>query len=354
VLYKEDWDERKKIFEEWWDGTLDRPLIQVVSPRHEGASEIDSWAFLRHYPHVDEALDHLFDQFSNAVFEMEAYPNVWVNLGPGSLAAYLGAELKFDPRVNTSWFLGDFSLADLEEKEFDPGNEWWRYTCQAYEAATERCRDRAVVAFTDLLDAVTVMGQLRGNLPTNLLKDMFTDGGKVKKALGTVHGLFFQYYEKSCRLIDVSENGYSTWAGLWSGKKHFTLQCDFMVYLSPRMFREFILPLIVEECEYFNRTIWHLDGPLELPHLDDLLSIPELDCVQWIPGEGNPDSGEDIWVPLYKKIQEKTKLIQMFVPPEKVMSILGKISPKGVAVKAECETVREMERLVEQIERRYF
>ena len=91
-----------------------------------------------------------------------------------------------------------------------------------------------------------------------------------------------------------------------------------MVYLSPRMFREFIFPLILEECEYFNRTIRHLDGPLELPPLDSLLTIEDLDCSQWIPGAGNPDSGEECWVPLYRKIQDKGKLLQIFVPPEKV------------------------------------
>ena len=97
-------------------------MIQLIYPKDEGTSEIDSWAFLRYYPDVDEALDRLFQQFSRIVFGKEAYPNVWVNLGPGSLAAYLGAEIKFDSRVNTSWFLGDFSLRDLESKEFDPDN----------------------------------------------------------------------------------------------------------------------------------------------------------------------------------------------------------------------------------------
>jgi len=37
MLYKEDWEETKRIFEEWWDGVLGRPLIQVVYPK-DGAS----------------------------------------------------------------------------------------------------------------------------------------------------------------------------------------------------------------------------------------------------------------------------------------------------------------------------
>jgi len=49
MFYKKDWEETKRIFEEWWDGVLDRPLIQVVYPRNEESAEIDSWTFLRYY-----------------------------------------------------------------------------------------------------------------------------------------------------------------------------------------------------------------------------------------------------------------------------------------------------------------
>jgi len=350
MFFKRDWEEIKGIFEEWWDGALDRPLVQVVYPRNVGTPEIDSWVFLRYYPDVEEALERLFHQFSRIVFGKEAYPNVWVNLGPGSLAAYLGAEIKFDPKANTSWFLGNFSLKELENMEFDPENEWWGYTCRAYDAAREKCRGRAILGFTDLLDAVTVTGLLRGNFPTNLLRDMFTDGRRVKRAFERVHSLLFKYYEESCRLIDVEENGYSTWAGLWSEKKHFVLQCDFIVYLSPRMFKEFVFPLILEECKYFDRTIWHLDGPLELKHLDALLSIRELDCIQWVPGEGNPDSGEECWVPLYRKIQEKGKLLQISVPPRKVTGILSKIEQRGVAIRTTCRSSIEARKLIGDLE----
>lgn len=353
MLYKENWEETKRIFEEWWSGVLDRPLIQIIYPKDEGTPEVDSWAFLRYHPNVEYAIETIFQQFSKITFERGAYPNVWVNLGPGSLAAYLGAEIKFDPRINTSWFSGDFSLEDLENKEFDPRNEWWIYTCRAYEAAREKCRGKAVVAFTNLLDAVTVAGQLRGNFPTNLLRDMFTEKEKVKRVLNRIHRLLFKYYEESCKLINVRENDYSTWAGLWSSKKHFTLQCDFIVYLSPKMFQEFVFPLILEECREFDRTIWHLDGPLELPHLDSLLSIRELDCIQWIPGEGNPDSGEECWVPLYKKIQKRGKLLQIFVPPEKVTRILSKITWKGVAIRTTCGSRREAEELIKKIKERF-
>lgn len=352
-MYKDDWPKVKEVFEAWWNRELDRPLIQIFSPRNVGTVSIDSWAFLRYHPDPDKALDRLFEQFSTILFEKEAYPNVWVNLGPGSLSAYLGGELKFDGNVNTAWFQGFFSLDELKNIELNPANEWWKYTIICTEVATRRCKGKAAVSFTDILDAVTVVGQLRGNYPTNLLKDMFTNGYELKKVLERVHDIWLRCYDELCDVMNVSENGYSTWAGLWSKRKHFVLQCDTIVYLSPKLFDEFSYPFIVEECEHFDRTIWHLDGPLELHHLDKLLNIPELDAIQWIPGEGNPDGGDDCWLPLYRKIQDKEKLLQIYVPPEKVMHILGKVSPRGVAINTVCKSYEEAKRLRDEFESRY-
>jgi len=353
MLNKDNWEETKKIFEEWWSRSLDRPLIQIFAPRYAESVETDSWVFLRYYPDIDRAIDELLRQFSSIVYLKEAYPNVWVNLGPGSLSAYLGAELNFDGKVDTAWFQGNLSLSEIFHLEFNPENMWWRYTVKCTEASRERCSDRAVVSFTDLLDALTVIGQLRGNYPTSLLKDIFTRGDKLIRVLDKVHDILLQCYEHLCRAIDVSENGYSTWAGLWSRVSHFVLQCDTIVYLSPKLFDRFAYPYIVEECRFFERTLWHLDGPSEILHLDKLLNIPKLDAIQWIPGAGNPDGGDDQWIPLYRKVQAKGKLLQIYVPPDKVMHILGKISPKGVAINTVCRTRQEMEELLSQFQSIY-
>lgn len=353
MLYKDDWDDVKPIFEDWWNGDLDRPLIQILVPKKTGRVQSDAWAFLRHCPDVEKALDRSFKMFSKTLFGKEAYPNVWPNLGPGSLSACLGAELRFDARANTAWFLGDFSLLQIEEARLNLENKWWKYTVKSTEAATRTCKDKAVVSFTDLLDAVTILGQLRGNYPTALLKDMFTSGEKLLRALDNVHEIWFRCYDDLCKRMNVSENGYSTWVGLWSKKKHFVLQCDTIVYLSPKLFEKFVYSYIIEECKFFERTIWHLDGPQELRHLDKLLDIPELDAIQWVPGAGNPDGGDEYWLPLYKKIQQKGKLLQMQVPPKKVIRLLDKLSPKGVAIRTSCRTSEEAKRLTEEFESRY-
>ena len=65
--------------------------------------------------------------------------------------------------------------------------------------------------------------------------------------------------------------------------------------------RRIFLPGIIEECRFFERSIYHLDGPGALRHLDSLLGIRKLDAIQWVCGAGN--EGYEKWVGVYQKIQ---------------------------------------------------
>ncbi|MBT3276172.1 MAG: hypothetical protein HN368_23695, partial [Spirochaetales bacterium] len=70
------------------------------------------------------------------------------------------------------------------------------------------------------------------------------------------------------------------------------------------------LPGVIEVCNFYDRSIYPLDGPGALRHLDALLDIKALDAVQWVPGAGN--EGFSKWIDVYKKIQAAGKGIQIF------------------------------------------
>ena len=333
MLLKNDWEKEKEVFEDWWTNRLDRPLMQIIDlTKSEGPQEFFNypWYFLRHYPDVERALNELFVKLKYVRFLMEAYPNIWLNTGPGALALYLGAQIKYDDRVKTAWINGNFTLEEILEMDFDPDNEFWRYTVKAYNILSSRYKNMVVIGFPDFHEGIDALAQLRGNFPTNFLKDLFFRGNLVKKALEKIQDLFFLYFEKISQLINADEHGYSTWDWLWSRHSHHVSEWDLVAYLSPRHFRELISPFLEDECRYFERVIWHLDGPLELPHLDELLSIEELDGIQWIPGAGNPDPGDPRWLPLYTKIISNGKLLQLIdVPLEKIPNLLSHLPNHG-------------------------
>jgi hypothetical protein len=89
------------------------------------------------------------------------------------------------------------------------------------------------------------------------------------------------------------------------------------------------LPGLIEECKFYDRSIYHLDGPGALKHLDSILSIPKLNAVQWVPGAGN--GGFERWIPVYQKIQAAGKGIQLATVSLKNLELVFEtLRPEGV------------------------
>ena len=364
LLYKKEWDKTVEIFESWWERELRRLIIQIVAPNPDVPKSFDlqsnistlSWAFLLHAPEAEKALNSIFCIFDKLSFLGEAYPNVFINLGPGVLAAYLGADVKFDIKTRTAWFVGKKRLEELYTIDFNDirSNYWWKYSLKCIKEANKHCKGKAIISPPDLLDVVTTLALLRGRMPVNFIRDIYRDCSKVKTVLDHMHELWFKCFEEFYREIDIKSYGYSTFANIWSKRKFQILQCDFISYLSPRLFDKIAYPYINEECKYFERCFWHLDGPLELPHLEKLLNIKELDGIQWVPGPGDPNSGSEKWIPLYRKIQSKGKLLQLIeVPGDRVIPTLEKINPKGVLMDVINLTYNQADRLFRKISKKY-
>jgi 5-methyltetrahydrofolate--homocysteine methyltransferase len=361
MILKPDWQKEKKIFTEWWDFQLDRPLIQIIDLKDESIELEDvssrkkdfldySWAFLKYYPNIKKALIKILKEFSKVHFIKEAYPNIWINIGPGALALYLGAEIKYDDYVKTAWINGNFTLEEIIEMDFNTDNKWWKYTIEACKILSRECEGKAIVGFPDFHENIDALAQLRGNFPINFVRDIFLKRELVKKALEKLDDLFFLYFKNLCQLINTKKYGYSTWAWLWNEESYNIAGWDLVAYLSPKQFQEFVLPSLIDQCYYFKRVIWHLDGPLELTHLDTLLSIKELDGIQWIPGAGNPDPGDQSWLPLYKKILLNGKLLQLVdVPLEKLNKLLLSLPNNGrnVAILTICSSFHQKKLLKE-------
>lgn len=94
------------------------------------------------------------------------------------------------------------------------------------------------------------------------------------------------------------------------------------------MFDEFFLPGIQQECEFMDRSLYHLDGPGALRHLDSLLEIPQPDAIQWVCGSGN--EGYHRWVDVYRKIQNAGKGIELHCHVRELDQVFETLRPEGV------------------------
>ena len=88
------------------------------------------------------------------------------------------------------------------------------------------------------------------------------------------------------------------------------------------------MPGIVRECQFLDRSIYHLDGPGALRHLDSLLGIPELDALQWVPGAGN--EGFHRWVEVYRRAQAAGKGIQVTCGMDELDLVTETLDPRGL------------------------
>lgn len=355
MIYKEDWELVKGMFKEWWENG-DNILIQVITPRtgfEEQWYNWDTWLFMKNLDNFRKVVKHFIKWCEMTYFGGAAYPNLWINFGPGILAAFLGAPLKFTG--DTVWFGASHdpsyskSLDELlKGLEIDKSNIWWKRVREATKIASEMSRDKFIVGITDIGGVVDVLASLRGTL--NLLKDMFIRPNDVEKVIWNIFEIWHWCYDELCKLI--TQEGTSAWMGLWCHERWYPIQCDFAYMLSPRLFRRFVLPHIIEHCKLLDHVIYHLDGPGELPHVDMLLSIKELDGIQWVPGASMELSGYHCgsprWLPLYRKILKAGKRLVIAVPPNSIDFLLRELPHRGILFQTYCKTEYEAKKLLKK------
>ena len=112
------------------------------------------------------------------------------------------------------------------------------------------------------------------------------------------------------------------------------------------MYEEFFLEEIINEINYLDYSIYHLDGPDALKHLDLLLDIPNLNAIQWGHGAGLENEHISKWMPVYKKIQAKKKAIIVYPRVGEIDYVLDNLSPEGLLIAPRCSSKKEAQELL--------
>ncbi len=302
--------------EAFWTGDLDDgPLVWATAPdavRGEAPgkapapppAEADEWTDLGY------VMDKAEHDIAHTCHEGDAIPmhNPW--LGPDQAAAWLGADITFAPRDNTSWvkpFVRDW--AEHPKLAIDPANRWWKLYLDILRASVERGRGRWVTAYPDLHTGIDGLGAIRGS--EKLMMDLVDCPDTVKDRMAQMTRLWLDVVDTVSGIVLPGGQGSSNWTLGWSSGRFVCLgQNDFSCLVGPAMFDEFILEDTLACCRHVDHIIYHLDGPGALQHLPRLLEIDEIDCVQWIQGAGAPLPSN--WLPLLRRIQDAGKSVQVF------------------------------------------
>ena len=298
--------------DDWWNGSLDRPLVKVHlldayppdrDPPRAPVLEQDNSTDFGWTP--EEVIDSLDFSLGRVEYMGDAFP--YVNLdgfGPGVLAAFCGAR----PETNAGliWFHPEEENRPIRQihAKYDPENGWVRRIKAICRVGVDRWEGKVMIGFPDLGGVMDVAASLVGT--ENLLLALTDEREEVFRLIEEVQTAWYEAYEDFSAVL-APQGGYTHWSGLLSSAPSYIIQCDFAYMIGPDMFREFVLETLRKDTERLAHTVYHLDGIGQLPHLDSVLSLPHLDAVQWVYGSGKPKA--KYWMDVYKKIADAGKRI---------------------------------------------
>lgn len=317
MRYKDNWSETEEKFKLWWEGkNTGRPLMRVVGKRKTSSEPLEEIGEPKTpeemYLDVENNIIRYRNYCKSHMFLAEAFPSFSVDLGPGSLALYLGSEPNF--AWDTVWYKE--CVEDWEEfgdYVYNEDNYWWKKHVEIIKKAKQLSDGEFIINIPDIIENIDIPLVMRGT--ENLIFDMMDEPDLIKKYLGQIDELYFKYYDQ---FYDIVKNpdGSSCYTvfSIWGPGKIAKIQCDFSAMMSPAQFREFILPSLKKECKKLDYSLYHLDGPDAIKHVDAIMEIEELKALQWTCGAGKPDGGCEDWYPIYDKVRAagKSLWIQLY------------------------------------------
>lgn len=350
-VWKENWEESKKNYLDWWKGkgvvvSMWEHLQKEGAPHEYVDKHTPPLNLHQRWFDPEWRADELHFQLSLSSFKADIPPVANTHLGPGSLAAIIGAGLEGGEdtiwiRQNPDW---DGNIA------LDEDNKWWRLHIDLLNACKLRADGRYYVGIPDLIEGLDTLASLKGS--DNVLLDMLMQPETLEEELRRVNKVWFAVYD---RLYDiVNEGGESAFCyfSIWGPGKVAKLQSDISVMISEDDYRRFVQPYIREQCQKIDYTLYHLDGVDAIRHLDAILEIERLNAIQWTPGYGQPQGGDPCWYDLYKKILAGGKAVMpCWVELDELKPLLDNVGNQGLNVLMNFQSEKDIEaaeRIVEE------
>jgi len=209
---------------------------------------------------------------------------------------------------------------------------------------------RYLVGMPDLVENMDILAALRDS--QKLMFDLIEHPGWVHECLAAINQAYFAVFERFFEIIrdPWGGNAFSAFC-IWGPGKTAKVQCDAAALISPRMFRQFVVPPLAEQCAWLDYSMFHLDGTQAIPHLDALLEIEALDAIEWTPQVSIPQGGDPMWYDMYRKILDAGKSVQAIgVEPDEVIPLLDAVGPNGMFIMVNARSEAEAYAVVEACE----
>lgn len=346
--YKQDWPESRERFLAFWEhDIIDRACIHVTAPRENQIPLPEVADAETQISDIDLHLALMNAYFKSTYFGGEAIPTLSSIL---AFAVYGGEPIFMkspDPKLGMIWIDPIIKHWGVDSYRFDPDNAWCQHFLELKRREYEDSRGKYLPACGGLLWPTDMLSLFRGT--TQLCLDLVDHPDHVRETVGELMSAFKWICNQRFDIVHAEEEG-NTLAELWAPGRFYGVGCDFSCLISSEHYRDFVLPEIVELTQWFDYSLYHLDGPGALQHLSTLLEIEDLNCVQFVPGEAHKGLPALHWFPLYKQIQEAGKLVLIYAEYGEVQSILETLDPRGLFIVTSAPSIEAAEDLLHNAE----
>lgn len=295
-------------FDRWWNGEgvvlgSAVPFFREdIEEPHLNPEEI--------YTEPLQGASYLHRQTLNQYFPADVLPFVDTDLGPGSLAVYLGC--RPETTGDSVWFHSPYkSRKEIDvHLMWDDDNPWWRKTEGLFRTLRELSGETCIIPFPDLCENIDVLTSLRG--AENMMMDLIDDPVWVSEKIEQIDDIYKTAFDRFLPYVQDNEGNTAFHAfRLWGRGLTAKLQCDASAMISTDMFDNFVWPSLQSQCRMLNNSLYHLDGTQCIQHLDSLLQIEELKAIEWTPQAGIETGEHPRWYPMYRRILDAGKSVQI-------------------------------------------
>ena len=349
--WKSNFEESKRRYLDWWNRKgivltmwehLDKdgePYANIPAP--PPAKDMTQFWF-----DPEWRSDYLNYRMSRYSYKADILPVANTQLGPGSLAAVLGASL--EGREDTIW-IHDKEGFD-REIIFDENNPWWQLHLDLLKACKNKAQGNYLVGCPDLVEGLDVLASMKGS--DNVMLDMMMDPETTLQQLRAINDVYFKVFDRIYDIINKDGEMAFCYFSIWGPGKVSKLQSDISIMISEDDFRTFAFPFLQEQCNRLDYTLYHLDGVDAIRHLDAVLELENLNAVQWTPGEGQPQGGNACWHDLYRKILQNGKSIMAnWVRLDELQPLLDNVGNQGLHINIDFKSEKEIDEALKIVER---
>jgi len=256
-------------------------------------------------------------------FAAEGMPGYHVFWGSflTTLAVLAGGEYTYH---DSAWILPIPDLYTRPLPVFDPAHPVAVALAACYRRMVAEVGTAGFVTPPLMMDGLSTLSLFRGT--DQLCMDMVDEPEMVRRWSDALTTLYIDIYEYYYQLIGA-ERSLCFFGPMAEGRSE-GVQCDFAVNLSPAMYEAFVYPDLRRVTDYFDFSLYHLDGTCQLRFLDHLRAMPGLNGIQWNP---ETTAGSPIhWLDALREIRRRRFSLMIWVNVEEAVILTRELGPDGL------------------------